>query len=44
MDEINDILIHIYIDELVQPQTPILNDTMEILLDELPETFILDIE
>ena len=33
MDEINDILIHIYIDEMVQPKTPILNDTMEILLD-----------
>ena len=33
MDEINDILIHIYIDEIIQPKTPILNDTMEILLD-----------
>ena len=33
MDEINDILIHIYIDELEHPKTPIINDTMEILLD-----------
>ena len=33
MDEINDILIHIYIDELDHPKTPIINDTMEILLD-----------
>jgi hypothetical protein len=33
MDEINDILIQIYIDEIIQPKTPILNDTMEILLD-----------
>jgi hypothetical protein len=33
MDEINDILIHIYIDEIIQPKAPILNDTMEILLD-----------
>lgn len=33
MDEINDILIHIYIDEIVQPTTPIINDTMETLLD-----------
>ena len=33
MDEINDILIHIYIDEIEQPKIPIINDTMEILLD-----------
>lgn len=33
MDEINDILIHIYIDELTQPTIPIINNTMEILLD-----------
>lgn len=33
MDEINDILIHIYIDEITQPKTTIINNTMEILLD-----------
>jgi len=33
MDEINDILIHIYIDELTQPTIPVINNTMEILLD-----------
>jgi hypothetical protein len=33
MDEINDILIHIYIDEMVQPTIPVINNTMEILLD-----------
>jgi hypothetical protein len=38
MDEINDILIHIYIDELTQPKTPILNDTMEVLLDMVDDT------
>lgn len=33
MDEINDILIHIYIDEITQPTIPVINNTMEILLD-----------
>ena len=48
MDEINDILIHIYIDEILQPKTPILNDTMEILLDMVDDkktvTDLIDME
>jgi len=33
MDEINDILIHIYIDELTQPRNPVLDNTIETILD-----------
>jgi len=33
MDEINDILIHIYIDELTQPRNPVINNTIETILD-----------
>jgi len=33
MDEINDILIHIYIDEILQPKPTVINTTIETLLD-----------
>lgn len=33
MDEINEILIHIYIDELTQPRNPTINNTIETILD-----------
>jgi hypothetical protein len=33
MEEINEILIHIYIDELTQPRNPVINNTIETILD-----------
>ena len=33
MEEINEILIHIYIDELIQPRNPVINNTIETILD-----------